>query len=199
MIKKCAVKIADWLIECNAIPESDRELYEYALYSIFVTLSPVILVIGIGFLFGAVWRSILIILPFSVIRKYSGGYHTKKLGRCLITSSLLLVLCIVLSFSIQCNWILICITAGAIISLAYFSPIENENRILNKEEHIRYKKTVIMLVSIFFIIDLLLLLLHSYTGTICISIGINLSACLQFPTIFNKVKNDQKQVKNVVS
>lgn len=140
MIKKCTVKIADWLIGCNVISESDKELYEYAIYSIFLTASPIFLTAIIGFMFGAIGRSLLIILPFVVIRKYSGGYHTKTPMVCFVTSSLLLALCIALSFCIKCSWILICVTAGATISLGYFSPIDNENRVLSKEEHLYCKK-----------------------------------------------------------
>ena len=34
MIKKCTKKITDWLIRCDAVKEIERELYEYAVYSI---------------------------------------------------------------------------------------------------------------------------------------------------------------------
>ena len=43
MIEKSTVKIADWLIRCQVITEEDRELYEYAIYSIFLTISPLFL------------------------------------------------------------------------------------------------------------------------------------------------------------
>ena len=39
-MEKCTGKITDWLIECDAIPETDRKLYEYAIYSILLSLSP---------------------------------------------------------------------------------------------------------------------------------------------------------------
>ena len=90
MIEKSTVKIADWLLRCQVITEEDRELYEYAIYSIFLIISPLFLAIAFGFLFGVVWQSVLIILPFVVVRKFSGGYHAKKAGVCLISSSLLL-------------------------------------------------------------------------------------------------------------
>ena len=86
MIEKCTRKITDWLIRCDAAEEQDRLLYEYAMYSILLTLYPVILAIGIGILFGAARRSILIIVPFVVIRKFSGGYHAKRAGTCLMSS-----------------------------------------------------------------------------------------------------------------
>lgn len=186
MIDKCTKKITDWLIRCDAVEKQDRLLYEYAVYSILLTLYPVILAIGIGILFGSARRSILIILPFSVIRKFSGGYHAKRAGTCLMSSSLLLLLCIVLTFYIKCGWILMGITAMAAVSLSCFSPLDNENRLLSREEHSCYKKITIMIVMSFVLADLLLFWFHLYLSVVCISIGIILSAGLQLPCILSE-------------
>ena len=159
MKEKCTKKITDWLIGCDVAKETDRELYEYAVYSMFLTLSPMFLAVGFGFLFGAVWQSVLIILPFVVIRKFSGGYHAKRAGTCLISSSLLLVLCIAFSFCIKCNWILLVIVVLSAVSLVCFSPLENENRMLSREEQVCYKKITVAIVVGFVIVDLLLFLL----------------------------------------
>ena len=187
MMEKCKKKVIDWLIRCDAIQEAERELYEYAVYSIFLTLSPVLFAIGFGFLFGAVGQSLLIILPFIVIRKFSGGYHAKRAGTCFISSSLLLVLCIFLSFCIECSWILVVITILSAVSLIYFSPLENENRLLSREEQVRYKKITVLIVVGFIIVELFLFWLHLYTCVICISIGLILSAGLQIPCILKVV------------
>lgn len=204
MIEKSTVKIADWLIRCQVITEEDRELYEYAIYSIFLTISPLFLAIVFGYLFGAVWESILIILPFVAVRKFSGGYHAKKAGICLISSSLLLVLCIILSFCVKCNGRLLFVTILSAISLMHFSPIESENRLLSRDEQVYYKKITAVIVVSFVIVDLLLFLFHIYMPVVCISIGLILSAGLQYPCVLNKLnklirrKNDQKSLKNVV-
>lgn len=187
MIGKCTVKIADWLISCQVISEEDRELYEYAIYSIFLTMSPLLLAIVFGYLFGAVWQSVLIILPFVVVRKFSGGYHAKKAGICLISSSLLLVLCIILSFCVECNWMLLFVTILSAISLMSFSPIESKNRLLSRDEQVYYKKITAVIVVSFVIIDLLLFMFHLYASVVCISIGLILSAGLQYPCILNKL------------
>lgn len=41
-MEKCTGKIADWLVKYDVIQETDRELYEYAIYSILLTLSPIL-------------------------------------------------------------------------------------------------------------------------------------------------------------
>ena len=164
MIEKCANTIADWLINCEVVKETDKELYSYAVYSILLSLSPLLLAIGFGIGMGCVGRSVMIIMPFVIIRKFSGGYHTKHAWSCLIWSCLLLVLCMVLSFHIKCGWVLALITVGAAVSLICFSPIDNENRVLSQEECGCYKMITTVLVIIFMLVDALLFVcqLHIY-------------------------------------
>lgn len=195
MIKKCTKKITDWLIRCDAVKEIERELYEYAVYSILLTISPIFMAICFGFLLGSVQQSILIILPFIIIRKFSGGYHAKKSSICFISSSMLLILCIRFSFYIKCDLTLIIITVLSAISLAYFSPLENENRLLSREERIYYKKITIIIVTIVILVDLFLFWFHLYTYTICISIGLILTACLQVPCILKSLFYKEKEPK----
>ncbi|GFI24119.1 accessory gene regulator protein B [Lachnospiraceae bacterium] len=190
MIEKCANIIADWLISCNVVEQTDKELYNYAVYSILLSLSPLALAIGFGICMGCVRQSVTIILPFVIIRKFSGGYHTKHAWSCLIWSCLLLLLCIIMSFYIKCGLTIALITVGSAVSLICFSPIDNENRVLNQEEHSRYKRITAVLVITLLFMDTLLFVFQLYTYSICISIGIMLSASLQLPCIFNQFVKD---------
>lgn len=187
MMEKCANVIADWLIRCEVVKETDKELYSYAVYSIFLSVSPLLLAIGFGICMGCVRRSVMIIMPFVIIRKFSGGYHTKHAWSCLICSCLLLLLCMLLSFHIKCGWVLALITVGAAVSLICCSPIDNENRALSQEECRHYKVITAVLVIIFMFADALFFAHQLYTYSICISIGIVLPAGLQLPYIFRKL------------
>lgn len=197
MIEKCAEKIADWLVSCGAVEKADKELYSYAVYSTLMSISPLLLAIGFGLCMGCVRQSVMIILPFVVIRKFSGGYHARYAWFCLLCSCLLLFFCIVFSFHIKCGWILALFTVGAAVSLICFSPIEHENKVLSREEHRQYKKVTIILVGIFLIVDLLFFLFRLSVYSVCISIGILLSAGLQLPCIFKKfVKGVERNIIN---
>lgn len=182
MIKKCTGVIVDWLIKCGAVEEADKGLYGYAVYSLLLTLSPLLLAICFGLVMGRVWQNIVMIVPFMMIRKFSGGYHAKHEAVCLVSSCLLLFLCMVLSFYIKCGWGLGLLTAASSISLVTISPIDSENRLLSKEERISYKKTTIIMVTVFLLIDALSFLAGLHTFAICVSIGIMLSAFLQIPS-----------------
>ena len=76
--------IINWLIKNSAISEENRELYEYAVYSAELLILPVIMAIVIGWLAGSIINGVLLIIPFMLLKKYSGGYHAKKLSICMI-------------------------------------------------------------------------------------------------------------------
>ncbi|MDD3417358.1 MAG: accessory gene regulator B family protein [Lachnospiraceae bacterium] len=187
MIEKCADAITNWLISYEVVGEKDKELYIYAVYSILLSLSPMLLVIGFGICMGCVVQSVMIMLPSVIIRKFSGGYHTKNAWSCLIGSCFLLIICMVLSSYIKSEIMLALITVGAVGSLIYFSPIDNENRVLGTEEHNRYKRITTVLVMVFLFLDVSFFSFRLNTYFICISIAIILSASLQLPCILSRI------------
>lgn len=187
MIERYAKRVTDWLIECEVIEATDKALYAYAIYSLFLTLSPVCLAVFMGVLFGTLSRSILVILPFVLIRKFWGGYHAKKAGTCFVSSCLLLLLCVFISFYAKCDWILLTITILSGISLAYFSPLEHENRLLSDKEQIRYKQITAAIVACVFGVSVIFFCFCLYTYAVCISIGLILSASLQLPCVLRNV------------
>lgn len=185
-MKKCTDAAVDWMIQNRAIDESERELYAYAVHSFLMSLSPLVLAVGIGFCVGNVKLAVILVLPFMFLRKFSGGYHAKSLKSCLFGSCLLLFLCTLLSMHVQCDWGLAAITIAAAISLVVCSPIDNENRILDQGEKKLYKKVTIMLVTVFLSLDMVLFFLNQYSYVACISVGIQLSAGLQIPCIMKR-------------
>ena len=192
MIERCADAVTDWLISHYAVEEQDRELYVYAVYSFLMTISPLLLSLIFGIMMGMVMQSIILIIPFMVIRKYSGGFHAKNAWSCLICSCLLLILCISMTSYIKCGLGLTTVTVMAFGSLMVFSPVDSENRRLELHEKKRYKYMTIVLAFAFELLSAALYLFHMYTYVVCISIGIILAAGLQIPCIFHlfKVKSD---------
>ena len=194
-MKYCTCKIVEWLINHDAIKSEDKELYEYALYSLWLLATPLFLAIIIGGCLGGVKEGIIIVIPFMLIRKFSGGYHAKHLWICLIGSTILLSLCILMSFYLECDWKLAGITIIAGIGMGYFSPIDHENKRLNDKEKKLYKKATIILVGMSWI-ALLLQLLGKETWAVCISIGIMMTAGLQYPVVLKKYWKIFEMTKN---
>lgn len=185
-MEQCTKVIADWLIRHEAVAEEDRELYSYAVYSFILSLVPMLLGIGIGLLLNCVKQCIIFMIPFMMLRKYSGGYHAKNLQSCLVCSCLLLLLCAKLSLIMKCGWELLLLNVSSSLCLMIASPIDHENKKLSPEEKKLYKKKVCMLVLLFEILVLFSFLLDCYLYTTCISTGVFLSAGLQVPCIFKR-------------
>lgn len=80
MSVKCAKLIAKWLIEHEAIPSEDYELYVYAVHSLIMMLAPLGMALMIGTLIGCAATAATIILPFMVIRKLSGDIMRTRRG-----------------------------------------------------------------------------------------------------------------------
>lgn len=193
-MKKYSAAIVDWFVSCEVIEEKDRELYSYAIKSFFLSLFPVFLAALLGLFRGCIDRGIIIVMPFMMIRKYSGGYHAKKLRSCLLSSSLLLLFCIEVSRHCEYGWTLVICAIISAISLIIFSPIDNENRPLDQEDFGHYKKVILIIVLLMGLIAGVLALVKLYTYAACICIGIMLSAGLQVPCILKRiVKKAQKR------
>lgn len=142
---------------------------------------------------GQVKESVMITLPFMLIRKFSGGYHTKHAWSCMICSCLLLYLCITVSSYITAGWILQFITMGAAVSLICFSPIEHVNRVLKQEECIQYKRITAILAIGCLCTMIFLNEIHLYIPSVCVSVGLILTAGLQWPVVLMKWSRGRKK------
>ena len=183
-MEKITKGITNWLIENGAIEDRDAELYEYAIYSIFITISPLLLVFIIGIGMGTILEGAILILPFMCIRKFSGGYHANTPGICLVSSCILLVFCMWLAMHLEYSYWITIITTACVVSLCVNSPIDSEHKRLDDMEKRSYKKIASILSCVFYII-------HCACGCIglekianCLAVGICLTAILQLPCLY---------------
>ncbi len=86
-MQKYAGTIITWLICQQAIQERDRELYTYALYNMVLLIIPLGLAVMFGWIIGNIRQAIVMIIPFMMLRKFSGGFHAKTPLRCMAISS----------------------------------------------------------------------------------------------------------------
>lgn len=74
-MEQMAGVITTWLIGQGVIGEKDRELYEYAVHSFFWDLAPIVYALVIGLLMQDLAVSVVLILPFVVMRKFLSLIH----------------------------------------------------------------------------------------------------------------------------
>ena len=137
--------VAQWLVQEGTISDSDLNLFAYAAYCFLFGLVPILLAVLFGILFGMVRESLLLIFPFMLLRKFSGGFHFKSATLCLVCSALLIALAL-----IGVRWLMMWknsmvlteVVILSIISLFVNSPIESAARKLTDKEKARFRGIV---------------------------------------------------------
>lgn len=186
--------ITTWLIRQEAIEANERELYEYASHSFYLAIAPFLYAFIIGGMLGELRVGFILVIPFAVIRKYSGGFHAKREWTCLISSCLLLCGCILIAARLQNSKAFGGVVLLGVIGLAIFSPIDSENRRLQTDEKKLRKRDTIVLALLFYFIYLALSLLRRDRYAVCIGVGILQTAGLQVPCV---LQNMTKKIKNM--
>lgn len=182
-MQRIAEATSNWLENSGVIDKEENELYVYAVNSLLLSISPLLLAGIIGSLLGNFESSIILIIPFIFIRRFSGGYHTKKPWTCFFCSSTLLSVSIYLASIINYNVLLKVITLLSAISIMVWSPIDSTNRRLDIVEKKRFKRISTCITGIFLLLVIVFYYWDKKEVSICFSIGIILTAGLQIPCV----------------
>lgn len=93
-------KITNYFVVNELIKDEDKEIYAYGLHQGLLILLNIATTILIGFMFRAVWESILFMIVYTPLRTYGGGYHAKSEVRCYLFS-IVLILVVLLGVQIM--------------------------------------------------------------------------------------------------
>ena len=170
--------LSGWLVQQDAIESSDRELYEYAIYSFLISIMPLTVFLIVSGIIGMLPEGGMIIIPFMVIRKFSGGYHAKHVYTCLCISVSLLGICLYLVVHVRCIWIFHMLTLISALSIIFNSPIDSDNKKLEEDEVNQYRRTTCLLVIIIVVIYCILVTLNQSNYAICFAVSLILTAIL---------------------
>lgn len=190
MINQISAHVANWLVKEGTVSEVDRELYRYAAYSFLFGMLPVIISVLFGAFMGIVQECLLLMLPFILIRKFSGGYHLQSSCTCFIFSlTVIAAACgstkLLLSHSKSYTAFSISVLL-ACFSLCSLSPVDSEARKLNAKEKKLFRK----LAQVFSFITLLVYCLFLNSRLIHLAVptgmGLILAAFLQLPCLLHK-------------
>lgn len=179
--------MSDWLVRHHTIKPDDRELYEYAIYSFLISITPLVIFLIASGVMGLWGEGMMIILPFMVIRKFCGGYHAKYAYICLVLSTALLGICLFVAIHADSNWVLHTLLGIAGISIMVNSPIDSENKRLTEDERKRYRHVTSLLVMTMIMLYVILKVFRIERYSICIAVSLILVALLQLPHIWKKI------------
>lgn len=147
MFKNCADKLSLMLALNKIISYDNIEAYSYGIELFLFKGTFFLIALIISLLTNTFIISVIFIISYTLIREYSGGYHCKTAGMCLLTSIfiyLLLLMLYKLSLT-QIENTLFVLSLLSIIPIIIFSPVENINKPLTESEKKKFKVVAIII------------------------------------------------------
>lgn len=182
MIYNLATHIVSSLEKRGYLSGEDNEIIIYGLFSLISKLFYAIVCVSFGICLNRVYESVLFYVAFLFVKKYAGGFHASTEGRCMIVSSVSILLSVCLIHISLLSTILAALNVAlALISsiiIVAFSPVAAEEKPLSDEEKLRYKIYAIIRVAVILIIAGITLALSSYHFSIPLCTALILAGIL---------------------
>jgi accessory gene regulator B len=177
MIENVASLIVEILIRHNIIKVQQAEVYQYGLEILISSLLTCCVTFACGLLFRCLAAALLYFLMFAVLRSICGGYHAKTYWQCNLVFSF--VTSVVLIFF---RWMPVeqftelhyCSVAIAILTTAFCTPVENDNKPLTDKQKKHFRVLGTVMVVLLALISCLLI--HFYQSSYSVLIDMTLLA-----------------------
>ena len=169
---------SDKIIRCflnqDIIDETQKDVYQYGIIVASQAAITMISMLIIGLIFGLFFENLCFMIVFKILRKFSGGLHSKKFSICFSVSIVLnfLILFVYRFFVLNpCFLIIIPIELVSSILLLFFSPIKNANKDISKNA-LRIYKYIVAIICVFVMALSIVLVLNRsiYAYFICMAI-----------------------------
>jgi accessory gene regulator B len=174
MIGNLSKNLSLKLYKRKFISENDIELISYGLFLLFSYAIYALLCLACGIIFHCVVESIIFYFSFSIIRMFTGGFHASSESKCFLISSIMIFLSMITVIILERYQIAIVFFIMLLISsvlIVVFSPLDNENKKLDRQEKAKFHKTAIAILILFIA---LILIFFKLNKPISFSIGISI-------------------------
>lgn len=145
-------RITDFLLSQKTIDKEMKQVYIYGIELLLSSILCVILVILSGIVIGCFWESLLFLMSFIFLRKYTGGLHCNSYFACTTTTVLTFLVSVVLSkvtcYSLHSKYIYYCIAIFIALIILLLTPVSNPNKPILTEDRVKYK-TIAMIIFCF--------------------------------------------------
>lgn len=145
MFRGVSAKLTDKLISLKTIDSDDREIYEFGIQHIFITILNLITVLIIGFILRSTKEALVFIVAFIPLRIFAGGFHFSTPTRCYIFSSCFVAAVLLAMRYYSIPLLIYCLLYGMSgIVILVFSPVEDKNKPLDSLEKKVYRRRTII-------------------------------------------------------
>jgi accessory gene regulator B len=151
---------------------------------------PIYIIVILGLIFGMLPEGLLLITPFMLLRKFSGGYHLKSSIVCTVTSSSLLTISLLAVRAVKTSGTILILSVLVVfsaITLFLLSPIDSKARRLSAKERMVFGRIARVITSLFLLIYFMLVLLDQTGIAAPIGVGMIIPATLQLPCLVQRL------------
>ncbi len=149
MIYKLSVRLTAFLQAHGYLQDAEEEIVAYGLFSLLSKLMYAAICLTIGFCFRLPLESMLFYAAFLLVKKYGGGFHASTEWRCMIVSTLSILLAVRFIHAVLLSpfvaKIAIAATVLASVIICLLSPVAAKEKELDEGEIKRYKKYSIII------------------------------------------------------
>lgn len=163
--KRTGEKIANEL----KLDKENKEVIIYGIFSIIHMLYNILSVAIIGYIFGVAIEAIIVSFVISILRKSSGGAHSKSPIGCLITGT---VICLIIGLAAQFKIGIVELILLSIITFIWsyytifkLAPVDSPAKpIKTEKKKKRLKKSSIITLTIYLTIIVVSIVIYFYTN-----------------------------------
>ena len=98
MIYDLSVRLTSRLGKRGYLPDSEEEIVAYGLFSLLSKLMYAVICLILGLIFSVPLESMIFYAVFLFVKKYGGGFHASTEGKCMILSTIEILLSICFVF-----------------------------------------------------------------------------------------------------
>lgn len=164
MIKKIAARITKFICKDSEIQTDMQEIYQYGVELTLSTILNIFWIVVASVILSDIFSGLIFLAVFMMIRPFTGGYHAKTYFKCNMVFIITFLLVwyarwgILIIPDIELSYRLLeAIVLLGLIPVIMYSPIENENKRLDRNKRRRFR---IIGITLYIIIALLALIVQ---------------------------------------
>lgn len=195
-------KLIKYLIKHQYIAETKEDVYYYGTIVAFQSVLYIIAALIIGLAFDLFFENLCFMIVFKLLRKFSGGLHSKTFSICFSVSILLNIIVLFtfkIFFLVHNFMIVISVELVSSLILVLLSPIKNQNKAISKNESRIYKLIVTIICVFVFLFSIILFSNKNYlVYSMCIAVLLDaFFAVLGYFKTLPIVKNIKHKTPNI--
>ena len=146
MFNKAANQIAESIVKHGGANTADKDIHIFGAQQGLVMLLNIITFAVIGLLVGVFWQVAIFTCAYISLRVYTGGYHAPTPLKCYLSSTvMILVVALMMRLVDVPGYITIIVLVICGLTIMLMAPVDTENKPLDEDEKIVYKRRAVTL------------------------------------------------------